>query len=249
VVGLAAAVIVEAATIGVLAGVLAKRPSPAPVSAITTSSPGGRGITATSTILPKSGQIVFSSTFRATDDWRTGQVQAHATAHLRAAGYVVTGWGDYDHALTPPMAEPHPSISVTVTSNLPPSSDAAGPQCVSGSQPDIYEFDVGANGDWFATARLNSVSLSGPPEILQSGSVGLLHAPLVVELVCASIAQTKGVTETRLVGFIDGHQVMDTSSSSAGVASSGWQPGLQFSTYDKRGSITFTRYVVRSLGG
>jgi hypothetical protein len=176
-------------------------------------------------------------------------VEAHATARLSPAGYVVAGWGNYDHALTPPLTDPHPSISVTVTSSLPPLSDAEGPECVSGAQPDIYELEVGTDGNWFATARLSSVSLTGPPEILQSGSLGRLYAPLVVEVVCGSIAQAKGVTETRIVGFIDGQKVVDTTSSSAGVAASGWQPGLEFSTFNHHGSITFTRYVVRSVSG
>jgi hypothetical protein len=67
VVGLAAAVLVEAATIGVLAGFLARRPSPTPVSATTALSSSVGGLTATSSISPTSGQVVFSSTFRATD--------------------------------------------------------------------------------------------------------------------------------------------------------------------------------------
>jgi hypothetical protein len=243
-------VLVEAATIGVLAGFLAQRHSSTPASATAASFSASSGITATSSISPTSGQTVFSSTFRPADDWQTGQVTAHATARLSAAGYVVTGWGNYDHDLTPPLDGAHLALSVTVTSKLPPSQDSAGPECLSGAgaRPDLYELNVGADGTWFAAARLGNVSWSGPPEILGSGSARKLRAPTVVELVCASISQTKGVTATRLVGFIDGRKVLEMTSSSTGVAASGWQPGLDFSTGNNRGSVTFTRYVVRSLG-
>lgn len=250
--GLVVMVVLQAATIGLLAGILAHTdPSSHPPAADKASTPPTTLPTVSNLISPTSGRVVFSSTFGPDEDWAVGRVTAHATARLTRRGYLVTGDGYYQHALVAPVGS-YPSVSVTETSYLPPFPDQVGAECLSGSggYPDLYQLVVKADGTWFAEARPSgSSNWRGPPKTLDSGSLGEQDSPMVVELVCASTSVSDGTTSTRLVGFVDGNKIVDLTNSMAGVSSSGWQPGLEFGTYGQRASVTFSRYVVRRLAG
>jgi hypothetical protein len=248
---LAAVVLLESITIGILIGHITNGStraagSRAPVRRASTAAPGA--ITADSPLSPSAGQVFFVSHFTAADGWTVGRITAHATGRLVRGGYQITGSGFLQHGVRAPVAA-FRSISVTETNAIPPAQDGAGPQCVSGSgpEPDIFQLDLHGDGEWWLEERSGSGSSGRPATTLDAGEVGGLAGPPSGEIVCVTLSLRGGTADMRLAAFVDGTKVADVTTAVEGVELSGWQAGLFFGTDGEPASLTFTSFVARRL--
>jgi hypothetical protein len=212
---------------------------------------GGGTVSATSSIAPDDGGLVFSDDFSSNrSGWYEGSSHLGITARYTVSGYVVdTPDGAFNDFAMAPYEKTYEQISVTTAGRLGSSAppDAGfGVVCDrgSGSSELLYEFVVFEDGSWYIGRRAGP-DFDKSPAVLHHGSgVALTGEPLRVEALCATLDDST----TRLALFARGQVLADFSDTVATIPAGGWAAGLLISgTSTRQTQVTFTSFELRDL--
>jgi hypothetical protein len=212
---------------------------------------GGGTVSASSSIAPDDGDLVYSDDFSGNSSgWYEGTSYWAVSSEYTIDGYVVdTPDGAYNDFTLAPYDRSYEQVSVAATGRLDtgaPEDSGFGVVCDrgTGSSELLYEFVVFEDGAWYV-GRRTGPDFQGPPAVLHIGS-GLYAngQSLRIEAVCATLDDST----TRLALFAGGRALADFSDSEAAIPSGGWSTGLLVSgSVAKQTRVTFTSFELRDL--
>jgi hypothetical protein len=208
-------------------------------------------VTATSTVAPGRGAIVFSDDFHDSNSgWTTRTLPSGTTFAYQNGTYVIVAKGYLHHYAFSPYTPGVEQLSAKVTattSSATSSPTGFGVGCVRGegaSEVD-YELLVETDATWFVERAEGPPKPDRSPDILKQGTAPLAPGgtPLTLEGLCATLP---GSATTRLVLFIAGRQVADLTDTPGALPSSGWTAELIVSSSASgQATVTVTKFVER----
>jgi hypothetical protein len=193
--------------------------------------PPRKPVTATSTVAPGRGAIVFSDDFHDSNSgWTTGTLPSGTSFAYQNGTYVIVAKGRLHHLAFSPYTAGVEQLGASVTaSESSATSDPTGfgVGCVRGqgaSEVD-YELLVKTDATWFVERAEGSPKPEVSPDILKQGTAPVAPGgtPLTLEGLCATLP---GSATTRLVLFIGGRQVADLTDTPSALPGSGWTAEL-----------------------
>lgn len=213
--------------------------------------PPRKPVTATSTVAPGRGAIVFSDDFHDSNSgWTTGTLPSGTSFAYQDGAYVIVAKGELHHLAFSPYTAGVEQLGASVTASA--SSATSGPAgfgigCRRGrgaSEVD-YELFVKTDATWFVERAEGTPKPDVSPAILKQGTspVAPGGTPLTLEGLCATLP---GSATTRLVLFIAGRQVADLTDTPGALPSSGWTAELIVaSSASVPTTVTVTKFVER----
>ncbi len=247
---LLAVLIAVAALVGAL--VLIGQPRAGGTSGATGSPASSQmAVSADSTIKPDAGASIYSDDFMDSESgWTTDTASSGTTYKYTTEGYVVGALGDLHHFIYSPPHHSRQQLSMTVTAKetAAPAGAGFGVSCRRGSGVSMlsYEFLLFADGSWAVERRNGAPDVNTGPETLEEGAGNVVpgSTPTTVQGVCATV----DATTTRLVLFVNGSLVKDTSDTSNEMSTTAWLGGLDISSRSSAGqTVTITHYEERDL--
>jgi hypothetical protein len=208
-------------------------------------------LTASASVAANRGAVVFSDNFRdAASGWTTQTLPSGTTFTYDARGYVIVAKGTLDHYATAPFTKPVQQVAVSVTASQSvdaPIGAGYGVSCWRGQDAaEIrYDFVIKTDGEWEVDRR--DGGLPAKPLVLKRGTsaVSLGGTPLVIEGMCATLADAQ---TTRLLFFAGRQKLADLIDNAPVLADAGWLPDLLVTSDESHPSIvTATRFEVRDL--
>jgi hypothetical protein len=194
---------------------------------------------------------VYSDDFGdSTSGWTTETLPSGTTFSYSAAGYVIVAKGSLDHFATAPYEKPVQQVAISVTaaqSDDAPVGAGYGVSCWRGKDAAElrYDFIITTAGDWDVERRDGGFATK--PLVLKRGtsSATLSSTPLVVEGMCATMADLQ---TTRLLLFAGTQKLADVTDTAPVVPDAGWLADLIVSSDQIHPSIvTATHFEVRDL--
>jgi hypothetical protein len=208
-------------------------------------------VTASTTVTPTRGSVVFSDDFHdSSSGWTTDTLPSGTKFAYTAAGYVIVAKGTLDHFASSPYQDSVQQVAIAVTATQSTDSPATAGFGVScwrgtGTAEVRYDFIVLTTGDWQVDRR--DAGLTNKPTILREGtSSSVLGAtPVAVHGLCATLAD---LHTTRLALFAGTQMVADFTDIVATLPDAGWLADLLVTSETAHVStVTATHFEVRDL--
>jgi hypothetical protein len=208
-------------------------------------------LTASTAVKSNRGTVVYSDDFTdSTSGWTTETLPSGTTFSYSAGGYVIVAKGSLDHFATAPYEKSVQQVAISITASQ--SDDAPvgagyGVSCWRGKDASElrYDFIITTAGDWEVERRDGGFATQ--PLVLKRGTAAftLSSTPLVVEGMCATLADLQ---TTRLLLFAGTQKLADLTDTTSVVPDAGWLPDLIVTSDQIHPSIvTATRFEVRDL--
>ncbi len=212
----------------------------------TAASPIGSTVPPSGSFTEQMGQVVYSSTFGASQGWTVGSVNANTTITLTNGQYRVTGWTAIHHALTTPYGVPQRGMSVAANATGYPAGNVSmGVGCQSAygiSSAVVYQLVAYPDGQWY----IEEARIPGNVKPLLSGETGPLGAATALQLTCVDTDATSGSETTQLVAYVNGDEV-GAIGDRVDQQGGGYVPILVLGTFGPQVSTTFTSFTVRKI--
>jgi hypothetical protein len=199
------------------------------------------------------GKVVFTDDFKdPASGWTTDTLPSGTTFTYTASGYVVVAKGTLNHFATSPYEVPVEQVAISVAATQ--SSDAPtgagyGVSCWRGTDAAElrYVFGITTGGDWEIDRYDGGITTK--PIVMRAGSSSATvgSTPLVVQGICARLADLHTI---RLILFAGTQKIADISDTANNLPDTGWLPDLMVTSETIRPStVTATRFEVRDLAG
>jgi hypothetical protein len=208
-------------------------------------------VTESTAVSSDRGTVVFADDFHdASSGWTTDTLPSGTTFAFAASGYVVVAKGTLDHFATAPYKKPVPQVAISLTASQSadaPNGAGYGVSCWRGlDTAEIrYDFIVTTSGAWQIDRRDGGVPTK--PLVLKQGSssVELGSNPVVVQGMCATLADQQ---TTRLVLFAGTQKLTELTDRAPSLPDTGWLTDLIVTSEQIHPSIVIaTRFEVRDL--
>jgi hypothetical protein len=210
--------------------------------------PGASGI-----ITPDQGTVAYSDQFGDPNSgWTTVELASGTTFAYQAGRYVVTARGSLHHFAVSPFEVPIAKLSVlakATQSLTAPAGTGFGVLCAEGGDLQSglrYEFLALNTGDWFIERRGAGNS---QPAVVRQGKTSAKPGsnPVTVEGVCNTLSDSR---TTRLLMFVNGHQVADLQDSIGPISGQGWAGGIDVASRSQAPSaVSVSDFEERDLSG